>query len=288
MDRLLMCKPLHFGIEYEINPWMSKARQADRQRAVRQWEEIHGILCSLPDVQVALLEPGEGLPDLVFAANAGVVHGHAFIRSNFRYRERAREEPLWEGWFAAHGYRIITLPQATKFEGEGDLFVVGDIAYAGWGFRSHHSSHAAVRDALGMPVASLKLVDPYFYHLDTCFAPLGGGRVMYYPGAFAPESRASIEKHFPDRIVVPTEEARRFVCNAIVVGDTAITTADCPASEAALRAWGYQVRAVDTSEFIKSGGSAKCMALFLERDAAFAQGIVTAKGAEGIRRRKAS
>lgn len=134
--------------------------------------------------------------------------------------------------------------------------------------RAHRASHEAIAQLLGMPVVSLELVDPYFYHLDTCFAPLGPGRVMYYPPAFAGASRLLIEERFPERIAVRPEEAQRFICNAVVIGETVVSVDGCPEARAALEHWGYRVLTVGTSEFIKAGGSAKCMVLFLERGAA--------------------
>ena len=263
MATLLMCRPSYYGIEYEINPWMSRRRPADLRRAACQWGELYRTLVDEVGVKVELVEPVVGLPDLVFAANAGMVRDGLFIRSNFRFKERAGEEPVWEAWFASRGYRIVTLPPSQKFEGEGDAFTVGDTVYAGWRFRSHRASHDTLSRILDMPVVSLKLADPYFYHLDTCFMPLGPGRVMYYPEAFSPESRRCIEEQFPERIAVSSEEARRFVCNGIVIGDRVVTTQGCPQVERELAGWGYRVLPIDTSEFIKSGGSVKCMALVL-------------------------
>ena len=264
MATLLMCKPSYYSIDYEINPWMSRRRPADPRRAACQWSELYRTLVDRLGAEVELIEPVNGLPDLVFAANAGLVRDNLFVPSTFRFQERAREEPVWKAWFASRGYRIITLPSRQKFEGEGDALVAGDAVYAGWRFRSHRASHDTLAGVLNMPVVSLRLVDPYYYHLDTCFMPLGSGRVMYYPEAFAPESRRCIEEHFPQRITVTGQEARRFICNSLVIGDWVVTAQGCPEAERELAAWGYRVITVDTSEFIKSGGSVKCMALFLD------------------------
>ncbi len=266
MPSFLMCQPLYYGIEYEINPWMSRLRPADSAAAALQWQ---GLLHTLRDdlgLSVEVMEPAQGMPDLVFAANAGLVLGKKFVRSNFRYQERAREEPVWQEWFAKRGYDIHVLPPETKFEGEGDALIMDGVIHAGWRFRSHLSSHAALTEALGLPAVSLQLVDPYFYHVDTCFAPLGGGKVMYFPGAFDSASRALIEGAFSQRLAVPESEARRFVCNAVVVDKTIVSSKDCPETAKGLAAWGYKLIGLETSEFIKAGGSAKCMVLTLKRD----------------------
>ena len=266
MAKLLMCEPTHYGIEYEINPWMSRRRPADVGRAALQWTKLYETLKVQPGVAVELVPPVSGLPDLVFSANAGFVYDGIFVRSNFRYAERAPEEPVWTSWFAGAGYQALVMPHSQKFEGEGDALMSGGVVYAGWRFRSHRASHITLARLTGLPVVSLKLADPYFYHLDTCFAPLGAGRVMYFPPAFSPESRRRIERDFPERLEINEDEARNFVCNAVVLGRTVVTSAGCPVTEAALSTWGYRVIPLETSEFVKSGGSAKCMVLFLERD----------------------
>jgi len=70
--RILMCPPDHYGIEYEINPWMNRSLGAVRELAFRQWKTLRDTLVSL-DVTVELLDPQPGLPDLVFPANAGLI-----------------------------------------------------------------------------------------------------------------------------------------------------------------------------------------------------------------------
>lgn len=264
MATVLMCKPDHYQVEYEINPWMSRRRPADPERASRQWYDLYRVLKDEMDVRIELVEPVRGLPDMVFTANAGLVDRDLFVRSNFRFRERRGEETWFESWFAAGGYRVVTLPRGQRFEGEGDAFIVGATVFAGYRFRSHPAAHRSLSQVLGRPVVSLKLIDPYFYHLDTCFCPLGHGQVMYYPEAFSPEGRRCIEGWFPERLAVDHEEARRFVCNAVVVGDRVVVNQGCPQAERWLAGRGFTVVPVDTSEFMKAGGSAKCLVLFLD------------------------
>src|ERR1051326_779226 len=101
-----MCRPTYYGIEYEINPWMSVSHGADTERATRQWEALHATLTGAIGTRVELIDPQQGLPDMVFTANAGLVWGNVFIPSRFRHPERAGEEPLFEHWFAEHGFEI--------------------------------------------------------------------------------------------------------------------------------------------------------------------------------------
>src|SRR6266481_4341233 len=125
MPRILMCPPDHYGIEYEINPWMNRARGAVVDRAHRQWHALHDTLIGL-GVQVELMTPQPGLPDLVFTANAGLVFGRRFFSSRFRHEVRARETPYFDAWFAGHGYTVERLPEDTYFEGAGDALFCGE------------------------------------------------------------------------------------------------------------------------------------------------------------------
>jgi N-dimethylarginine dimethylaminohydrolase len=273
---LLMCRPTHFGIEYEINPWMSLERQADRALALSQWETLYFFLVRDIGLTVELIEPVRGLPDMVFTANAGIARGKIFISSNFRNKERAGESPHYEAWFKEKGYIVYNVPQG-YFEGEGDvLFADPSNAFAGYLIRSDVSAHAKVAELLGARVVSLELVDPRFYHLDTCFCPLSAESVVYYPGAFDSYARAVIRENFADRIEVTEEEAVQFVCNAVVVGNHYIQAEGGRKSlRPALEDRGYIVHEFGMSEFIKAGGATKCLVLKLEQPSETKKGYAT-------------
>ncbi|MDO8684636.1 MAG: arginine deiminase-related protein [Armatimonadota bacterium] len=261
MPRFLMASPDFYGIEYEINPWMDRRRNAISELACSQWTGLVKTLLSLPDMDIELLKPQPGLPDMAFTANAGLVIDRRFISSRFRHRERQGESPHYEKWFANRGYDIIRLPEDVFFEGEGDAILAGDTWFEGYYYRSDARAHEALSEILNAEVLPLRLVDPLFYHLDTCFRPLGSDSAIIYPGAFDEYALRVLRSRFQKRIEVTEEEAKRFCCNAIVVGDTVVTTTGCHGMSAALRVDGYDVRALDLSEFIKAGGAAKCLVL---------------------------
>src|SRR5262249_6599457 len=126
--RILMCPPDYYGIEYEINPWMSRSRGATPAVARRQWNALYEILKGL-GVTVELLPPVPGLPDLVFTANAGVLYQSRFFSSRFRHEVRARETPYDDAWFAAHDFVVEHLPEEFYFEGAGDALFCGPILF---------------------------------------------------------------------------------------------------------------------------------------------------------------
>lgn len=261
--RLLMCPPDYYAIKYEINPWMSLERQVDHAAAVRQWQELYRTLREEVGVSVEVIDPREGLPDLVFTANAGLVWGRLFIAGNFRYQERSGEAPVFRAWFAQKGYEVVSLPEDCPFEGEGDILPCADNLFAGYRFRSDIRSHVRVGEIVDRRVLSLELVDPYFYHLDTCFFPLNSGAAAYYPGAFDSYAQKVLREHIPELIAVSREDAMRFGCNSLAIGDQVVMNAGCTQLAHDLEAQGYTVHQVDLSEYIKAGGSAKCLTLFL-------------------------
>src|SRR4030095_14166519 len=185
MRRLLLCPPEHYGIEYEINPWMDRTRETNRALASTQWQWLRDTLQSLGGT-LDFMEPQPGLPDMVFTANAGLVVGTKFIRSNFRHHERRGEAAFCEKWFSEHDFEVVRLPERLVFEGEGDALFSGDVLFCGYRFRSDIQSHQWLGDFLKCLVISVELVDGRFYHLDTCFCPLPlpHGGAIWFPAAF--------------------------------------------------------------------------------------------------------
>ena len=265
--RILMCPPDYYGIEYEINPWMSRARGSVTDRAKLQWQLLHGALVRL-GVQVETMTPQPGLPDLVFTANAGLIFGRRFYSSRFRHDVRARETPHFDAWFAAHGYAVEHLPEGMYFEGAGDALFCGPTLFAGYRIRSDAAGHQWLGQALGVRTLPLELVDPRFYHLDTCFCPLAPGEAIYFPGAFDAYGRKVLESHIPKLLPVVEAEAERFACNAVVVGKTVVVNAGSDQLARDLRERGYDCVAVELDEFLKAGGSAKCLTLRLDGEEA--------------------
>jgi N-dimethylarginine dimethylaminohydrolase len=265
MRRLLMVPPTYYGIEYEINPWMKRSRPAIPAEARRQWEGLYRVLTTRMGAEVLLGEPRPGLPDMVFTANAGLAWGERVILSRFRYRERQREAEEFARWFADHGFQVDSLPGDCFFEGEGDALFLGDSLFAGYRWRSEVCAHVALGEMLGERVLSLELADPYYYHLDTCFCPLDEQTAAYFPPAFDEYGRRVIQANVPDLITVVEAEARRFACNAVALGRDVALNTGCPRLEAALRERGFTPHATPLDEFLKAGGSAKCLVLRLDR-----------------------
>ena len=264
--RILMCPPDYFEVDYVINPWMDgNTGHLDRDRACRQWARLRDEIARVAEVE--LLEPKPGLPDLVFTANAGFVHGKRAVPSHFMPKERRGEEPYLKAWFRERGYDVCELPENLAFEGAGDALIDrgGPWLWTGYGFRTEIEAHEHLRRWFDLEVVSIRLVDPRFYHIDTCLCPLDGGYLLYHPPAFDADSRAEIERRVPPgrRIPVSVENAGHFACNAVNVGEHVFMNHTHPALVEAVEERGFRVVQVGLSEFLKAGGSAKCLTLKL-------------------------
>ena len=260
---VLMCEPVHFRIAHEINPWMRRTNAVLGPRALEQWRALREAIEAL-GVRVELVEQAEAVPDMTFTANAGLTLGRRFVPANFRYAERQAEAPLFQRWFEAQGYAIEHIHEPHYWEGEGDVLPANGRVFAGYRFRTEFRALDHLDELLGAEVVRLELADPRFYHLDTCFCPLGGGRALYFPPAFSEQARALLAAAVPELRAVPEAEALRFACNALVVDDAVVLNSGCPETAAMLRAWGLRPVETPTDEFIKAGGSVKCLVLMLD------------------------
>jgi N-dimethylarginine dimethylaminohydrolase len=262
-----MCPPEYFNVAYIINPWMhGNLRKIDNAVAKQQWRSLYDTLTDVGVVRLVLPQPSS--PDMVFTANAGLVKKNRFIVSRFRYPERQAEEPYFADWFQDRGYEVCLMPRDVPFEGAGDaLFDRGSrCLWMAHGHRSIQGARDVIAQQLDTEVVVLKLVDQRFYHLDTCFCPLEGGYVLHYPPAFDEASRAIIDERVPaeKRIVIEEEDALSFACNAVNVDDTIVVNRASPGLVRVMAKKGFKVIQTPLSEFMKAGGSAKCLTLRLD------------------------
>lgn len=265
-DSYLMCAPDHFEVAYVINPWMAgNIAQCRSDVAVCQWRALAALISDV--ARIERVKAQTGVPDMVFTANAGLVLGKAFVLSRFHHAERRGEEAHFANWFADHGYQVIRMAPELSFEGAGDaLLDRGEaLLWMGYGHRTSARCAPVLSNVLGIEVEPLKLVDERFYHLDTCFCPLEGGYLMYYPAAFDEASQARIAARVPvgRRIVVSDADALDFACNAVNCGRHVFLNRASADLERRLAVNGFVLRQTPLGEFMKAGGSAKCLTLKL-------------------------
>jgi N-dimethylarginine dimethylaminohydrolase len=265
---VLMCRPDHFTVSYRINPWMFPQQPTDTALAVRQWEVLYRTYLDL-GFDVHLIDPVEGLPDMVYAANGGFVLDGIAYGASFTHAERQPEGPAYLQWFASAGFDA-RVPQNVN-EGEGDFLLVGDVILAGTGFRSDTASHAEIAALFGREVVSLNLVNPSFYHLDTAVAVLDARpdaerpRIAYLPSAFDEASLEVLRERFPDAILATEEDAAVLGLNSFSDGQNVVIASRATTFPRQLRDAGYTPLGVDLSELLRGGGGVKCCTLELRR-----------------------
>jgi arginine dihydrolase len=253
-----MTAPTFFAVEYAINPWMDTSTAVDTHVAMNQWETLRQTYKELGHT-VELVEPVAGLPDMVYAANGGLVVNGKAVVARFAYPQRAGESAAYAEWMTRHGFDLAETRHVN--EGQGDLLVVGAIVLAGYGFRTERQAHAEIAAHVGMPVVSLELVDPRFYHLDTALAVLDDTTIAYYPPAFSDEARMKLLELFPDAIEVAEADANVLGLNVVSDGLNVVMPAAATGFAEQLRAAGFRPIGVDLSELLKGGGSVKCCTL---------------------------
>jgi N-dimethylarginine dimethylaminohydrolase len=286
----LMTDPDHFEVCYEINPWMQpKAWKADPKACLTEAKAASRALrdaLQAAGAKVETVGAVKGLPDLVFPANAAIVLDGRVLPARFRYAERQGEEAIFREVFCrlkkrGLAHEIIDFPEGVYQEGAGDCIWDADrkLFWAGYGPRSTKTSIPVIESVFGQEVVPLELASERYYHLDTCFCPLAGGKVLYYPPAFTPAARAEIRARVPEshRIEASDEEAAAFCVNAVNLSEKVIMARAPESLRAKLRACGYSPIELDLTPFMLSGGAAYCMTLRLDRTSAPVPNVLAAE-----------
>jgi N-dimethylarginine dimethylaminohydrolase len=254
----VMTPPQFFAVDYAINPWMDTANPVDAAVAVSQWQHLQDVYLQLGH-SVELVAPIPGLPDMVYAANGGLIIDGTALVARFKYPQRQQESAAYGAWLQSQGFDPVYAEHVN--EGQGDLLPVGDIILAGHGFRTALRAHSEIAAVFNRRVISLELVDPRFYHLDTALTVLDDATIAYYPPAFSYVSRAHLETLFPDAIVVDSADAYAFGLNAVSDGRNVVLPAAAVGFAEQLSDAGFEPIGVEMPELLKGGGSVKCCTL---------------------------
>jgi N-dimethylarginine dimethylaminohydrolase len=261
----LMCPPEYFAVEYAINPWMNPDEPVDVVKAMDQWRRLRAVFTSLGHT-VHTIAALPGLPDMVFAANGATVIDGKVLGSRFRYPERQPEAAAYLRWLREHGYGRDdgeVRESVVVNEGEGDIVFAGRAVLAGHGFRTSEAIVPELADLFGLPVVSLRLVDPRYYHLDTALTVLSDDVAAYYPAAFDDASRAALAGYFTELIEAKDEDAEVLGLNAVSDGRHVVLPEQAAGLAAQLADAGFIPIGVDLSELLKAGGGPKCCTLEL-------------------------
>lgn len=262
MTRYLMCPPFHYEVSYSINPWMNVTVDVDRDLAKSQWFRLFGAIDACGG-SVELIDPVEGLPDMVFVANGGLIDGEMFLPASMRHPQRQGEKPYLCDWFAERGWKVLEPPDDFQ-EGAGDALVFNGQLIGGYGMRSQLSAYPGIHAQTGWDMRLVRLADPRFYHLDIAFCPLNSDSALIVPAAFDAASLKALRDLVPDPIELTIEEALAFSANSVVIGNCVIMSACSERLRHLLGQRGFDVLLCDMSEFVKAGGGCRCLTLALD------------------------
>ncbi|HMQ11399.1 MAG TPA: arginine deiminase-related protein [Oligoflexia bacterium] len=270
LSNVIMCPPTYFKIIDVKNIHMQgQIGNVDHDKALAQWNAMKQAVIDEGYV-VYEIDPVENLEDMVFAANPAFVGRNSqgekiVLLSNMKHASRKKEVSSYAQWFEEHGYQVKNLPNADyNFEGNGDALwhPQKHLIWGGYGFRTEWEVYDEISKIYDAPVCRVNLQKPHFYHLDTCFCPLNSESILYYPEAFDQAGIDLIKYYFKDPIEVDQDEAQQnFACNSMVLGKSVFIQKGSPKTVAALKERNFKVIELDTSEFMKSGGSVFCMKL---------------------------
>ena len=265
-----MCPPDYYGIEYEINPWMDRRRQADRAvggaamvaTSRHCWNRtVRGLV---PDADQRPARPG-------VYGQRGLIYRRLAVPARFRHPQRQKEEAYGRQWLAAHGFQVRPLESEAYFEGAGDALFCGDTLFAGYRIRSDVRGHQEIGQLLGLPRSSRWnwsiRATTTSTRVSARWRPAWRSTIRRPSTRYA---RDVLRANVADLIPVNDEESRHFACNAVVLGQTVITNSGCPELHRELRARGFVAEECPLGEFVKAGGSAKCLTLRLDGEEAAA------------------
>ena len=232
MKKIIMCPPEYYNIEYSINPWMNTQNMVKKEKAFQQFQNLEAAFIS-NGVEVTELIPVEGLPDMIYATNSGYAEDKIFIKSNFKALQRLHEADL--------------------IRSENKYFI-------GFGNRTDVMAKDYIEDILNKEIFNLELVNPYFYHLDTCLGPLNDNAVVINPEAFTKEGLKLIKSEFNNIIIADEADNNLLACNLVVNNnDVFIGKGISEKLKRELESYGFKVTEIDMTEFLKGGGSVKCL-----------------------------
>lgn len=270
LNAVLMVHPQYFDVQYAINPYMKddqgKLNKVDRQLAIIQWQNLKTAYERI-GLQVHVLDGAEKLPDMVFAANQSFPFiknkQKSVILSRMRSEFRQNEVAFFKKFYQTHGYEIYELSEDMHFEGNGDALIQPGTQeiWGGYGYRTDLKVYDQIAKMTGQHVNPLRLQSEYFYHLDTCFSILDQNTVAYVPEAFDADGRQLIQQKFSNTIAIHEQEARQFFaanCHC-PDGQHVLLHPGAERFRTALKNQGFVPVELNTSEYMKSGGSVFCM-----------------------------
>lgn len=230
--------------------------------AQKQWLNLRKTIKEFLGLKIISLKPDKSLPDMVFTTDQIISLNGKLIKANFAFSQRRKESVIAAQFLRRKGCQVVDLPKKAFCEG-GDFILFQNLILAGYGFRTKKESHQLVEKIAGKKVVSLKLVNPYLYHLDTALFATEEG-IVFCPEAFSEKSRKKIRLLGYTK-EISLKEAFCFGLNNLIFDKKIIANKSSNGCLDWLKGIGYQVVKLDTSEFQKAGGAIHCLTKIISR-----------------------
>lgn len=199
----------------------------------------------------------EGLPDSVFVEDTAVVLDEVAVLTRPGVESRRGEVGLIEKE-VARLRPVVRVEAPATLEG-GDVLRLGRTLYVGLSPRTNAEGANALRRLAAPYGYEVSTVEPRgCLHLKTGCSGLGEAAVLVNPEWVD----AGV---FRGREVVPVDASEPWAANVLRVGGSVCVSAAFPRTAEMLAARGYDVRAVEVSEFAKAEGGMTCMSLLFRQ-----------------------
>ncbi|CCD29384.1 Beta-hydroxylase, bleomycin/phleomycin binding protein, ankyrin homologue, bleomycin and transport protein [Candidatus Glomeribacter gigasporarum BEG34] len=285
----LMNAPFSYSTAEANNVWMQEMTEAeripDRKRSMVQFLKLYNFLAAEALVYLLPIPRIEGLQDLVFTANLGIVLEHVegkntVVISNYSSAPRQGETEVGMRFFESMGYQTY-VPDA-KFEGEAELKPLYDNIYVGgYGIRSDPEVYNWMKRIFDMRIIRLKMIDPYLYHLDCSVFPITKEQTLVCTQLYDEKEIKELEK-YTEIIDVSKESATAGLCNSVRLNNTILCASDIHDLKAGTEGYvieaaknrelediagklAFEVTLFNLSEYQKSGAMLSCMMMHLNR-----------------------
>jgi N-dimethylarginine dimethylaminohydrolase len=285
----LLNAPFSFSTEVANNIWMQELpadkRRPDARKAMVQFLQLYNFLAAESLVYVLPTPRTEGLQDLVFTANLGIVLEHVperdtVVLSNYSSKPRIGETEVGVAFFESMGYR--TAVPSTKFEGEAELKHLYDNIYVGgYGTRTEQATYDWLERTFDMTVVKLEETDPYLYHLDCTIFPITRQQTLVCTAKYGRDELRALEK-YTEVIDVTTNACYAGLCNSVRLSNTILNSSHIHDLKAGTQDYreelaknrelediasglAFEVTYINLSEYHKGGALLSCMVMHLNR-----------------------
>jgi len=227
----------------------------DAERAAAQHAAYVDALAAA-GLEIREVEPADDLPDSAFVEDTMVVCDGLAVLSRPGAAERQAEVAGAEEAVRALGLDVERIQAPGTLDG-GDVLQVGDTVYVGRGGRTNGEGirqlrrHVATRGRTVVPVALRQVL-----HLKSAVTALPDGTCI------AADADLVDSAPFPTLRTVPEEGGAHVV---VLGGGAVLMAASAPRSAELFADLGFDVVAVDVSEFEKMEGCVTCLSVLVRR-----------------------